>query len=86
MFYEVFYIETNGRCIILDIECSNYTFTIANLYVPTKNFESEQIDTFQNLYKGLLEFKRENIILGDLNLYLNPRVDKLEPLFETNDN
>ncbi len=26
------------------------------------------------------------ILGGDLNLYLNPRVDKLDPLFDTNDN
>ncbi len=52
-----------------------------------KNFESEQIYTFQNLSKDLLEFKRENLILGgDLNLYLNPRVDKLDPLLDNNDN
>ncbi len=76
---EITYI--NGRYIILDIECGGYTFTIANLYATTKNFESEQIYTFQNLYKDLLEFKREYLILGgDLNLNLNPRVDKLDPL------
>ncbi len=56
-----------------------------------KNFESEQIYTFQNLYKdcsstALMAFTRENLILrGDLNVYLNPRVDKLDPLLDTNE-
>ncbi len=75
--------DINSRYIILDIECDSYTFNIANLHAPTKNFEREQIYRFQTLYKDLLEFKRENLILGvDLNLYLNPRVDKLHPLLK----
>ncbi len=60
---------------------------IVNLYACSKNFESKEIDIFQNLYQAFLEFKRGNLILGgDLNLYLNPRVVKLDPLIDTNDN
>ncbi len=59
--------------IISDIEYRTYTFTFVNLFTPSKTCKSEQIDTFQNLYKELLEFKTENLTLrGDLNLYLNP--------------
>jgi exonuclease III len=79
-------IDQNGRFIIVDLECEGQTFTLVNLYAPTKNFEIEQIDTLQQLCSHLINFKRENLMLGgDFNLNLNPRLDKLDTS-DANDN
>ena len=81
------YCDGDGRFIILDILLDNTIYTIANLYAPTRGFEKEQITVFRSLCSALNDFSLENVLLGgDFNLYLNPRLDKLDSMPETNDN
>ena len=76
-----------GRFIILDIIINEARFTLGNLYAPTRNFEKDQIDVFKTFTEKISECNDENVILGgDFNLYLNPRLDKLDNMPETGDN
>ena len=79
--------DIEGRFIILDIEHDNQTLTIANVYAPTRNKEIEQITVFKSFCETIVQFKMENTIIGgDFNLYLNPKLDKLDSMPDTNDN
>jgi exonuclease III len=79
--------DEEGRYIIIDIEHGDRIITIGNLYAPTRNKESEQIRVFKSFCEHLMQFKRENIIIGgDFNLYLIPKLDKLDTMPDTNDN
>jgi exonuclease III len=80
-------VDTEGRFLIIDVKINNKMFTIANIYAPTRNFQHEQIIIFKKLQDGIQLFTLENTIIGgDLNLYLNPRLDKLDAMPDTNDN
>jgi hypothetical protein len=73
--------DQNGRYIILDIEISGDTiYTLVNIYCPTKNHENEQIEVINAVFNDLKAFDQTNIIFcGDLNICLNPDLDKIYP-------
>ena len=72
--------------VIIDVIINEVSYTIANIYAPTRAFEKEQITTLGELTKGLQSFAMENIILGgDFNVHLNPYLDKTTGMSETND-
>ena len=49
--------------------------------------EKQQLQVFQLFKQSLQAFEQENTIIGgDFNLYLNPRLDKLDTMTDTNDN
>ena len=69
--------DDNGRFILLDTTIDNCDVTIINIYAPTKDKESEQIEFLNFLYESLLDYGDKNIILGgDFNVCLNPLLDK----------
>ena len=79
--------DKDGRYIILDILHNNHILTIANLYAPTRNTESDQIKVFKSFCEDIRQFEMENTIIGgDFNLYLNIKLDKLDSVPDTNDN
>ena len=79
--------DSDGRFIIIDVKICDKIYTIGNLYAPTRNFERQQRQVFQNFQNTLQSLEMENIILGgDFNLYLNPHLDKLDNMPTTNDN
>jgi exonuclease III len=81
------YKDTDGRYVIIDVELNNTKYTIGNLYAPTRNFEKEQIETFKAFTADISKCEQENVILGgDFNLYLNPRLDKLDSMPDSSDN
>jgi exonuclease III len=72
-------IDPNGRYVIIDIEIAgDTTYTIANIYAPTKNHEKDQVDFIRNIFSKIQEFSQTNIIIcGDLNICLDPELDKI---------
>ncbi len=49
--------------------------------------KQQQLDIFPFLQDSIQHFKMENTIIGgDFNLYLNPRLDKLDTLPHSQDN
>ena len=45
--------DTDGRYLIADIERNGTTYTVGNLYAPTRNFEKEQQITFKKFITDL---------------------------------
>jgi len=79
--------DEEGRYIILEIRLEKSTFTIANLYAPTKNYEKEQIKVLKEFNESLQECNLENVIIGgDFNLCLDPKLDKLCNTASSSDN
>ena len=79
--------DDNGRFIIIDVSVDDTVYTIGNLYAPTRNFVNEQIAVFDLFCTKLQEFSLQNVVFGgDLNLYMNLRLDKLDSMPEFNDN
>ena len=79
--------DTEGRILIVDLERRGTIYTIGNLYAPTRNFEREQQNVFNEFTTHLNCMKNEHTILGgDFNLYMDPRLDKLDNRPEHHDN
>ena len=76
-----------GRFLILDIERNGAKYTNGNIYMPTRNHETEQRDTFAQFTAELDKVENEHVIIGgDYNVYVNPALDKMEGMGENSDN
>ena len=76
-----------GRFLILDIERNGSKYTIGNIYMPTRNHETEQRDTFAQSTAELDKFENGHVIIGgDYNVYVNPALDKIDGMGENSDN
>jgi hypothetical protein len=69
--------DDNGRFLLLDTSCDDWSMTIGNIYAPTKDHEAEQITFIDYVRDSIFEFGDKNIVLGgDFNVCLNPSIDK----------
>jgi len=69
--------DAEGRYIILDIVKDNIKYTLANIYAPTQNFETQQIAFINTIHNLLSSRNPENIVVGgDFNVVLDPIKDK----------
>jgi hypothetical protein len=79
--------EDNGRFLILDIEIFKVRMILVNVYMPTRDHESEQIALLESLQDSLNFFSCDCLIIGgDFNLYLDPNLDRHPGMKNTNDN
>ncbi len=79
MEYEILekYKDSDGRLIIIKCKFENTNYIISNCYAPIQQYKNDQFNFIQITRNYLCKFKNENIIVaGDLNLYLNPKLDK----------
>ena len=78
--------DNEGRIVVIDIERHGTRYIIGNIYAPTRNFEREQQNVFKTFTEILETMTTDHYILGgDFNLYLNPRLDKLDSSQDQND-
>ena len=76
-----------GRFLILDIERNGSKYTIGNLYMPTRNHETEQRDTFAGFTAELDKLENEHVIIGgDYDVYVDPALDIMDGMGENSDN
>lgn len=69
--------DQEGRYIILDVTIYEETMILVSTYFPTKDKENLQIKTLENLTTEMVQYFDKNIILaGDLNIAINPFLDK----------
>ena len=79
--------DTDGRILIVDLERHGTIYTIGNMYAPTSNFERDQQNAFNEFTHYLNHMKNEHTVIGgDFNLYMNPRLNKLDNMPEHHDN
>ena len=66
-----------GRLIIMNCKIEECTFTLMNLYCPTKDNHKAQCDFLKTVANLIEEYGSENLIIGgDLNTYLDVTKDK----------
>jgi exonuclease III len=71
--------DSEGRFVIIDFILDNISYTIGNIYAPTRDKENLQMETFKTFCLKLEICSLENTLLGgDFNLYLNLKLDKLD--------
>ena len=81
--------DNDGRYIILEVKVNERKYTVCNLYFPTRDHQQEQIKVLESFCNDINDSNHDmnNIILGgDFNVYLNPLIDKLDSMPDTNDN
>ncbi len=62
-------------------------YTLCNLYAPTKDHKLDQNNFTELIKNKLAPFETDNIILsGDLNIYLDPQLAKMDNMSNKNDN
>ncbi len=69
--------DIEGRILIVKLKIDEICFIICNVYTPTRDHKKEQ-NSFINLLKDKLSsLEQDNLLIGgDLNLYLDPKLDK----------
>jgi endonuclease/exonuclease/phosphatase family metal-dependent hydrolase len=69
-------IDQHGRYIILNGRFGDKDLTLINYYAPTKNDSSEQMRYLDQLIPKINVYHENLILAGDLNVNLDPRIDK----------
>ena len=71
------YRDDEGRYVILDIEGDGWKMLLCNIYAPTKDKSSEQLDFFIKVFNFIKDLEDKNIVMGgDFNTCLDPQIDK----------
>ena len=66
-----------GRFLMLELKIEEYDFLLVNIYAPTKDRETEQIDFLDDIKQHLRDHYDKNILIGgDFNVCINPLIDK----------
>ena len=69
--------DTLGRLLLLDTTIDDQNIILINVYAPTKDKPNEQIEFLQTIKDKCSDITDKNIVIGgDLNTYLNPKLDK----------
>ena len=69
-------LTADGRCIVIDIEYEGSRYHVLNVYFP--NTDEERKSTILSLYP-LLSSQYPIIFGGDLNIAVNPVIDRYPP-------
>jgi exonuclease III len=69
--------DLEGRLLIVKLTLGDTDYYVCNIYMPTSNHETEQIDVLRKLNDQITDISATNIILGgDWNVPLNDLLDK----------
>ena len=78
--------DSEGRLLIIKIIINKTQYNLCNIYAPTMDHKTEQISFINFLKNQLTILKQENFIIGgDLNIYLDPALDKQDTMSNKND-
>ncbi len=78
--------DIEGRILIAKLTINEISFIICNVYAPTRGHKKEQIYFINSLKDKLSSLEQHNLLIGgDLNLYLDPKLDKQDSLSNKND-
>ena len=79
--------DNTGRMILINCKIYEKSFTLVNIYCPTKDNESLQLKFLTFIEDTIEKYGHENIILGgDVNTYLDVIKDKKGGLYEKESN
>ena len=71
--------DIDGRKLCVELSENDESFALLNVYAPTQNNTEEHIKLVESLRNELELFSEKLIIGGDMNLYLDPNLDKDRP-------
>ncbi len=78
---------SNSRLLILKTKIDENRYVLCNVYALTQDHKRDQINFLIDVKNSLSTYENENILLGgDLNLHLNPKLDKIDSMSNKNDN
>ncbi len=78
--------DIEGRILIAKLKINEICFIICNVYAPTRDHKKEQISFINSLKDKRSSLEQHNLLIGgDLNLYLDPKLDKQDSLSSKND-
>ncbi len=78
--------DIEGRILIVKLEINEIHFIICNVCAPTRDHKKEQISFINSLKDKLSSLEQDNLLIaGDLNLYLDPKLDKQDSISNKND-
>jgi exonuclease III len=70
--------DPNGRFILLDTDIYEQNVLLLDIYAPTKDHVTDQIQTILSIHEKLEDLTDKPLIMaGDFNTCLNPEIDKL---------
>jgi len=79
--------DSDGRILIIKIKIKNKSFVICNVYAPIQNEKENQLKFIKQFKDLITTFQHQNIIIGgDLNFYMNPKLDKSDKITNKSDN
>ena len=69
--------DDNGRLLLLDVTIDDQNIILLNVYAPTKDRPDQQMLFLDKMKQFIDDFLDRNILIGgDLNTYLDPKIDK----------
>lgn len=69
--------DENGRICMVKLKIENDMLCLINIYAPTKNVQSLQLDFLEKLQELVYRHEESSfVIAGDFNTYLDPLLDK----------
>ena len=78
--------DDDGRFLLVTVKLDNTEITLINLYAPTKDHKKEQICFINMVKEKILNFEETSLVIaGDLNIYLDPVLDKADDVSNKND-
>ncbi len=79
--------DNEGRMLIGKLKIQSNTYVLCNIYALTQDHKLKQNNFIKNLKNELTSFASENILIGgDLNFYIEKKLDKIDSMININDN
>ena len=69
-------IDTEGRYIFMDVKINGKRLCLLNCYAPTNTNSKEQLKYIDTILPIITEYHENLILAGDLNVHLDPNMDK----------
>ncbi len=79
--------DDNGRFLLLKLKTEELEYVIGNIYSPTRDHKKDQLNFIRYVKEQICQFENETFLIGgDYNFYIDPKMDKLSTMSDTNDN
>ncbi len=79
--------DIKSMLLLTKIKIDNTTYVLCSIYSPTREHKTDQNNFIKYLKDTLIPYANENILLGgDLNFYLDLKLDKRDTMFNKGDN
>ncbi len=79
--------DINSKLFLTKIKVDNTRYVLCNIYAPIREHKTAQHNFIKSVMYTLIPYANENILLGgDLNFYLDLKLDKIDTMSNKGDN